>query len=231
MASNKGDLAAQVALQQVGKPYVWKTQGPDTFDCSGLVNYCYGVNGDYAPPGSSAYPTFGTPVSVVNYDISNLRPGDVLCYDWDHPRGQVIGHVGIYVGDGMMVEALNEGAGVVIGHPFRSEGWKESFMYARRPYPYNDNVTGVDAIVQAIINILRDLLTIPQTNTHRITESANMRTGAGTSYSIKAVLAANTQVNVPPTEGPRTANGYTWRKIQTQNHGEGWVIQDVLAPA
>jgi len=60
-------------------------------------------------------------------------------------------------------------------------------------------------------------------DTVRVTETLNMRSGAGTGYGIVATLAAGTTGNV--LDGPRTANGYTWYQIQT-SEGTGWVVRD-----
>ena len=91
------------AKEQLGKSYVGNTHGPDTFDCSGLVYYVFKNYGITLSTGASAYwnnPTnYGTVVSE-----SNAIPGDVVSWS---------GHVGIYIGDGKVVNALNKKVGVV----------------------------------------------------------------------------------------------------------------------
>lgn len=87
-----------VAYDQLGKPYVWGTAGPNTFDCSGLVAYCYSVGAGMEITHSSyAQAGCGTPVSV-----SELQPGDIVGF-----RGW--GHVGIYVGGGEFIHAPSSG--------------------------------------------------------------------------------------------------------------------------
>jgi peptidoglycan DL-endopeptidase CwlO len=87
-----------VAYDQLGKPYVWGTAGPNTFDCSGLTHYCYKVGaGVYVPRSSYAQAGCGVPVSV-----GELAPGDILGF-----RGW--GHVGLYVGGDSYIHAPHSG--------------------------------------------------------------------------------------------------------------------------
>jgi peptidoglycan DL-endopeptidase CwlO len=87
-----------VAYAQLGKPYVWGAAGPNAFDCSGLVMYCYMVGAGISLPHSSyAQANCGTPVSV-----SELQPGDILGF-----RGW--GHVGLYIGGGEFIQAPHSG--------------------------------------------------------------------------------------------------------------------------
>ena len=88
----------EVAYAQLGKPYVWGAAGPGSFDCSGLVAYCYSVGAGIEITHSSyGQSSCGTPVSV-----SELQPGDILGF-----RGW--GHVGIYIGDGQFIHAPQSG--------------------------------------------------------------------------------------------------------------------------
>jgi cell wall-associated NlpC family hydrolase len=87
-----------VAYAQLGKPYVWGAEGPDSFDCSGLTMYCYRVGAGISISHSSYAQAYcGTPVSV-----SELQPGDILGF-----RGW--GHVGIYVGGDEFINAPQTG--------------------------------------------------------------------------------------------------------------------------
>lgn len=95
----KGDWV-DTALQQVGKPYVWAAAGPNAFDCSGLVQWVYKQNGVSVPRVAAAQGRAGQPVSW-----SEAKRGDLI---WTS------GHIGIYLGDGMMVHASNPQTGVVI---------------------------------------------------------------------------------------------------------------------
>ena len=91
--------AMTIALAQRGKPYQWAGAGPDAFDCSGLIVYAYAQAGMPGMPHSAAdQASFGVPVSQAN-----LQAGDLVFFD------NPIGHVGIYVGNGLMVDAAHSG--------------------------------------------------------------------------------------------------------------------------
>ncbi|MDO4266406.1 MAG: C40 family peptidase [Eubacteriales bacterium] len=94
----------QTAFSLLGKPYSYGASGPDSFDCSGFVNYCYKAAGISVPRTSG---DFG---AMANISYDQLKPGDVL---WRS------GHVGIYIGvvDGTpkYIHAQNTGTGVVTG--------------------------------------------------------------------------------------------------------------------
>jgi cell wall-associated NlpC family hydrolase len=95
-ASDRAQIAVETALAQVGDAYVYGATGPDAFDCSGLTMYAWAAAGVALPHASSAQPGAGTPVS-----ISELMPGDLVFYY------SPISHVGMYVGNGMIVHAAN----------------------------------------------------------------------------------------------------------------------------
>ena len=93
----------QLAVAQVGKPYVWGAAGPDSFDCSGLVTWAWGHVGVAVPRVAADQQTWATPVP-----ISQLAPGDLVFF------GNPAHHVGIYVGGGLMVDAPHSGASVSV---------------------------------------------------------------------------------------------------------------------
>lgn len=97
--SSRALTAVRYALAQLGKPYVWDAAGPWGFDCSGLILAAYARVGVWLPHQSEAQMNYGIPVSRWQ-----LRPGDVL--------QPYFGHVVMYVGNGMIVEAARPGVGV-----------------------------------------------------------------------------------------------------------------------
>ena len=103
--------AVNTAYAQVGKPYVYGAAGPDSFDCSGLVLYCYGNKyghgTGYMISGIQAAGNWKTSMSELEY-------GDLV-----FPSS---GHVGIYIGDGMMIHAANPSTGVVISQVYAFYG-------------------------------------------------------------------------------------------------------------
>ena len=101
--SSGGVVAMQAALTRIGSPYSWGAEGPGAFDCSGLVKWAFGQAGIALPHSSYALAAGGQPVST-----DQMQPGDVVSYYSD------ASHVGIYVGDGMMVHASTYGQPVVV---------------------------------------------------------------------------------------------------------------------
>ncbi|MBL0886717.1 C40 family peptidase [Myceligenerans indicum] len=91
--SSIGARAVSIAMQFVGTPYVYGGESPGGFDCSGLVKYAFAQVGVALPHSSSALRGAGTVVSA-----SAARPGDLV---WTP------GHIAIYAGDGMVVEAVS----------------------------------------------------------------------------------------------------------------------------
>lgn len=90
--------AVDAALSQRGTPYVWGGTSPGGFDCSGLMSWAYGQAGISLPRTSSAQATSGTPVSQ-----DQLAPGDLVYFY------SPVSHIGMYIGDGLMVHAPTSG--------------------------------------------------------------------------------------------------------------------------
>jgi len=89
-----------LALNELGKPYVWGADGPDSFDCSGFTSYVYGQIGVSLPHSSRAQYDCGQHVSR-----DELQPGDLVFF----ARGGTISHVGIYIGGGNFIHAPRTG--------------------------------------------------------------------------------------------------------------------------
>ncbi len=109
----------QVALAQVGTPYLFGGARPGGFDCSGLTQYAYAAAGIQLP--RTAAEQFAATPHVA---LTDARPGDLLFF---YPG---ITHVGIYLGDGLMVDAPHLGALVRV-EPF--EPWFGPVMGVGRP--------------------------------------------------------------------------------------------------
>ncbi len=95
--------AVEFALAQVGKPYVWGAAGPSSYDCSGLTMAAYHAAGISLPHSAAAQFGYGRHVG-----FNQLQPGDLLFFY------QPIGHVSIYIGDGLMVSAPQTGENVKV---------------------------------------------------------------------------------------------------------------------
>ncbi|MEO9324736.1 NlpC/P60 family protein [Nocardioides sp. C4-1] len=100
-ASGRAAAAVQYAMAQVGDAYVWGAAGPDAFDCSGFTMMAWAQAGVGLPHSSSMQYNTGTRVAA-----SDLQPGDLVFYY------SPISHVGMYIGNGMIVHAANPSSGV-----------------------------------------------------------------------------------------------------------------------
>jgi len=97
-ANTVGAQALQAALSRIGDPYVWGAAGPGQFDCSGLVVWAFAQEGIALP-----HYTGDLWNSGVHVAENDLEPGDLVFFFGD------ISHVGIYIGNGLMVDAPDFG--------------------------------------------------------------------------------------------------------------------------
>jgi cell wall-associated NlpC family hydrolase len=116
-SSTQGDVAANWALSQLGKPYQWGAAGPGTYDCSGLTMVAWAHAG----------------VQLLHYTgyqwdegphvpLDQLQRGDLLFFATNTSDSGTIHHVGIYIGNQMMVDAPYTGAFVRIDSMYQPGG-------------------------------------------------------------------------------------------------------------
>jgi len=117
--------AVRWALAQLGDPYRWGASGPATFDCSGLTSAAYRAAGVTIPRVSRAQWGAGPHVAVAN-----LLPGDLVFYADNPGDPATIHHVGMYIGNGLMVHAPHTGDVVRV-----ASIWRESYVGATRIVP------------------------------------------------------------------------------------------------
>jgi cell wall-associated NlpC family hydrolase len=119
-ASERGQVAVDFAMAQIGDAYVWGGTGPDSWDCSGLTGAAWKAAGVSLPRSSGQQ--FGASPRV---SFDNLRPGDLLFFY------SPVGHVGMYIGNNQMVHASRPGVPVNVvtldGH------YTANFVGATRP--------------------------------------------------------------------------------------------------
>ncbi|MEV4010679.1 C40 family peptidase [Nonomuraea angiospora] len=121
--SAMGDVAADWALTQLGKSYVWAAAGPDTYDCSGLVMRAWEKVGIQLDHWTGTQWTSGPHVP-----LDQLRRGDLLFFGYVSSDPGTIHHVGIYVGNGQMVHAPQTGDVVRV-----ASIWRGDLVGATRP--------------------------------------------------------------------------------------------------
>ena len=126
MNADIGAKAAQIAVAQIGKPYQYGSAGPDAFDTSGLVQYCYKQCDISIPRSNSALAEHGYIV-----DKDKILPGDAVFF-WSSNPGKAE-YLGIYVGGGKVVAAFNSSKPVT-QFDMNSAYYSEHFVFARRFY-------------------------------------------------------------------------------------------------
>ena len=108
LSSNR-DIVVSCAKKQLNKPYKRGGQGPDKFDCIGLVKYCLDQIGKGGNIGSVCHYQYkkGKPVNK-----NQLQPGDAVFFDFN--SGTPPGHVGIYIGNDYYINASTKEMKVVM---------------------------------------------------------------------------------------------------------------------
>ncbi|MFE9450513.1 NlpC/P60 family protein [Streptomyces sp. NPDC006739] len=102
-ASEQGKKAVEFATKQLGKPYVWGAEGPESYDCSGLTSQAWASAGHPIPRTSQEQWK-----QLKHVDVKDMRPGDLIIYFDD------ASHVAMYIGDGAIIQAPRPGRTVTI---------------------------------------------------------------------------------------------------------------------
>jgi hypothetical protein len=133
-----------IARQQLGKPYVLGAAGPDSFDCSGLVNFSYNNSGISAlqpdPHGPTAASLYNNYCDILSSEES-LLPGDLVFYE-------DLTHVGIYTENDTVIDAEYYYSGgqlmaLVAEHSWGwDSGWTKFGRVSSGNWPNNDNSWG-----------------------------------------------------------------------------------------
>ncbi|MFI1395012.1 C40 family peptidase [Streptomyces sp. NPDC020681] len=101
--TEQGERALTYAAGQIGKPYVWGAEGPESYDCSGLTSQAWADAGLEIPRTSQEQWA-----ELPKVPLRSLRPGDLVIY---FPEAT---HVAIYLGDGMVIQAPRPGTSVKV---------------------------------------------------------------------------------------------------------------------
>ncbi|MFD0305122.1 NlpC/P60 family protein [Streptomyces sp. NPDC127119] len=101
--TSEGGAALRYAVAQIGKPYEWGAEGPDSYDCSGLTSQAWTDAGRPVPRTSQEQWA-----ELPHIPLTDLRPGDLVVY---FPEAT---HVAMYLGDGLVVQAPRPGARIKV---------------------------------------------------------------------------------------------------------------------
>lgn len=127
LATPAGADPVALAASLIGRPYVWGAEGPNSFDCSGLTQFVHREYGIELPRRAISQSKIGDRVG------RRLQRGDLLFFSSDQRRSLVT-HVGIYEGNGMMIDA-SQRHGRVRRDSLDEDFWADRFMFARRIDP------------------------------------------------------------------------------------------------
>lgn len=125
---SRPDQVIAYGLAEVGQPYVWGAEGPDAFDCSGLMLWIFGRAGITLPRTAREQQRAAKPVDTP-------RPGDLVF--WDNPAT----HVGLYLGDGRYLAA-----------PGRGKTVRVSKLYGRPTYGRPVGLAGLGGVVSGVVS-------------------------------------------------------------------------------
>ncbi|USQ82259.1 C40 family peptidase [Ornithinimicrobium faecis] len=90
------------AHQQIGKPYIWGSDGPNGFDCSGLTKASWSQAGVYLTHSSRIQYQ-----QAAKVPVSEAQRGDLLFYSNDGTQAGIF-HVAIYLGDGQVIHSIRD---------------------------------------------------------------------------------------------------------------------------
>ena len=123
----RGERIAMDALSHLGQPYVFGKAGPDRFDCSGLLVYCFKKHGILLDHSAEIIGTSDRFKLLKNPD--SFLTGDIICFDTVDDRDPS-DHVGIWLGGNRFVHASSEQGKVVVSE--LTGYYLEHFTFGRR---------------------------------------------------------------------------------------------------
>ena len=124
-SSGTGAKLVEEAKKHLGKKYVWGATGPNTFDCSGLTQYCHKKLGISIPRTSLELSRSGKLIAK-----SNLQVGDLIFWK---TTSAPVGHVGMYIGNNQFIHAPNSKSVVKIDS-LNNSYYASKYVNARRYY-------------------------------------------------------------------------------------------------
>ena len=196
-AATAADRVVNIALAQVGDPWVWAASGPNAFDCSGLVIYAYKQAGYGAAIGNGTYRSGYAMLTWARsrgMTSGTGRRGDVVVYGGGS-------HVGIYMGSGKVVSTLTSGVRVhgLYAVTARFTTFIRTSVGSGSATSSSTSSTSTSGSYSTYNNVDHIRYT---------TASINMRTGPSTSYRSVGVLPAGSKLLA--TRSARDSSGRIW---------------------
>ena len=118
------------ALLHLDKPYVYATAGPNTFDCSGFVYYCYDVIYNIKLKRSAKEQGYDEDYDKIE-TIEELKAGDMVFFNTNKRDGDFCDHSGLYIGEGNFIHC-SSAKGKVIISTLEEGYYNEVFSWGRR---------------------------------------------------------------------------------------------------
>ncbi|GAA3395521.1 C40 family peptidase [Cryptosporangium minutisporangium] len=200
-AAGKAAISAvEYALAQRGKPYEWGAEGPDRFDCSGLVQTAYASSDVLLP--RTARPQYRASRPVP---ITALLPGDLLFFATDRADWNTIHHVGVYLGRGLMVHAPTTGDVVRVAPVWWSEFFSAGRVVPGRPQDRASEPSPRASKPTPSPTVLRPRTAPPADQSRRA--SATPRASGTPSSSPESTGAGRRTSGAPATSGSPRASG------------------------
>ena len=103
-ASPTIERVVEIAVAQYGKPYVWGTEGPDTYDCSGLTYYAFKKGAGITLKRSAYEQGYDAKYEKIT-DVKQLKRGDIVCFNTVDSDQDLSDHTSLYLGGGLFVHA------------------------------------------------------------------------------------------------------------------------------
>ena len=207
--------AVQIAAAQVDshKQYLSGTNGPDSFDCSGLTWFAFGSIGIELALTALEQSQMPTGTLLTSPAVTELQPGDLLFFETDSNMPGVITHVGLYEGNNNMLSAVSEQFGVRrddVTTPY----WSSRLKSARRLADHVGTPSSKFSIGDAV-KVTEDGVSV-----RRLRQDWD-RLGTRMSGDLGSVTYG-------PVLESLGGTAYWWWKVDFQSGADGWVAEDFL---
>lgn len=129
-SAQKPPLVLDEAILHLGKPYVYATAGPNTFDCSGFTFYCFKEVAEIELLRSAREQGYDDTYEKIE-NIEDLLPGDLVSFNTNGSDNDACDHSGIYLGRGQFIHCSSEKGKVIVSTLLKGY-YNERFSWGRR---------------------------------------------------------------------------------------------------